>query len=167
MDWETIVYSLLLIIVALNAMVFYMENYTYIGLDPNGNPINFSFDNASQDSTFGYDDLSSLHSSTKPDLSSIVQDAAPDNIWSIASKGFGAFWKVLQEIYNLAFGYSRFIGSLFNPLNSAIDCSTNPIQNGCVGSGLAGILNTILLIPIIIGIVYFIKFILQTVGIAK
>jgi len=167
MNWETIVYSLLFILVALNALVFYSENYVYTGTNEAGELIPFRFDSTNLESTYGQSDLNDLHASTRPNLSSIVQDDAPDNIWSIASNGFGAFWSFLQEIYNLAFGYQRFTGALFNPLNSASDCSTNPLQNGCVGTGLAGIINTILLIPIIIGIIYFIKFILQTVGIAK
>jgi len=167
MNWETIVYSLLFILVGLNALVFFAESYMYVGLDEGGTPIPFRFDSTNPESTYGETDLSDLQESTRPNLSSIVQDEAPDNIWSIASNGFGAFWSFLQEIYNLASGYQRFIGALFNPLNSASDCSTTPIQSGCVGTGLATIINTILLIPIIIGIIYFIKFILQTVGIAK
>ena len=167
MNWETTIFGLLMLLVTINAFVFYAENYTFMGLDANGNPIPFSFDGSSQTATYGLEDLENLHEETNPNLEAIVQDTPPDNIWAIASSGFASFWAVLQNLYNLTFGYARLISSLFNPLNTAVDCSTNPVQPGCVGTGLATMLNTILLIPIIIGLIYFIKFILQTVGIAK
>jgi hypothetical protein len=167
MDWETIVYTLLFILVALNAVVFFAENYVYVDRNADGVPELFRFNQFSQGDSYGYDDLNALHVSTNPDLSSIVQDEAPDNIWSIASKGFGAFWGFLKQLYNLTVGYQQIITPLFNPLNTSSTCSTQPLQSGCVGTGLATILNTILMIPIIIGIIYFIKFILQTVGVAK
>lgn len=167
MNWETIIYSLLLILVSINAFVFFAENYVYTGVDPTGTPIKFSFDNTGNGSTYGYEDLENLHEQTNPDLSDLVQDSAPDNIWAIASSGFASFWAVLQQFYNLTFGYQRLFLALFSPLNTATDCATTPIQDGCIGTGIATLFNTIFIIPIIIGIIYFIKFILQTVGISK
>jgi hypothetical protein len=167
MNFETTIYGLLLILVGINAFVFFAETYIVVGITPSGTPINFSFDNQSLDTSYGYEDLNTLHQQTKPDLSNLVQDEAPDNIWAILSSGFASFWAILQEFFNLAFGFSRLTTALFEPINTSTTCGVLPTEIGCAGTGLARLVDTILLIPIIFGIIHFIKLILQTVGLSN
>lgn len=167
MNFETTIYGLLLILVGINAFVFFAETYVITGVTPDGELIHFNFDNRQLDSSYGYQDLNTLHQQTKPDLSNLVQDEAPDNIWAILSSGFASFWAMLQEFFNLPLGYARFITALFSPIDTYSNCQISPLHEGCPGTGLATILNTILLIPIIFGIIHFIKLILQTVGVSN
>lgn len=167
MNWDTMIYSFLLILVALSAIVFYAENYIYTGLDDSGNPILFSFGNYQQADGFSQENMESLHEQTDPEFDSVIQDGAPDNIWALAAAGFNAFNTFLNRLFFIPMGYQRFIAALFTPLNFTSGCAIAPTQAGCVGTGLANIINAILLIPLTIGVIYFIKLILQTVGISK
>lgn len=169
MDWEQLIYGLLIILVAFNAVAFYFENYTYVGINENNEAIPFRFAGYQQGNTFSESDLNSTLEDTRPEFGSLIEDTQPDNIWSVVSSGFQGFLDLLGQFYNVATGYQRIFNTLFLPLNTADagTCITNPTNDGCVGTGIATIFITILYIPILIGVLLFIKLILQTVGIAR
>lgn len=149
MEWDNVIYTMVFLLVGMNAIMFYMENYI---TDEQGHPF---ISGAYSPGIFNYTDVNSnIGSLQTTSNQATISDTKNPTLVEFVASSLASFQKLLSYMFNLATGYTRLLNFILAPL-------------GVVGQALTYLFISIISIPVFIGIIFVIRWIMQIVNFVR
>ena len=156
-DFENAVFSLLFILVSINVVVGFANNFIVVGTKESGLPEYFSL-NKGED-TYSASNLLGTLPSLKITIQTVISDVSLTSILSFINAFLQTIVTLGALLINLATGYMRLVAIIFSPLNLVTGASGVPI-----GTYIADMVNIIITLPVIIGVFNWIKGIIASIS---